>query len=109
MEELTRPLLRKELATASGVNAETLRFYEKVGVLRPERSPKGYRVYGPEDLKRLRLIQRALSLGFPLEAVKAWLGGDSAAIGSALAALDRKATELEKLRKNLRKRLRGTE
>ncbi len=107
MEEAPRKMLRQELAAATGVNAETLRFYEKAGVLLPQRSEKGYRVYGPEDVKRLRLITRAMSLGFHLDEVKAWLAGDFAAIGAALTVLDRKAAELEKLRKNLRKRLRG--
>jgi MerR family Zn(II)-responsive transcriptional regulator of zntA len=108
MEDAPRKMWRKQLAAESGVNAETLRFYEKAGVLAPGRTEKGYRVYGEEDLKRLKLNQRAMGLGFHLEDVKAWLAGDLEAIGHALMALERKADEMEKLRKNLRKRLRGT-
>lgn len=70
-----KPLLRHELAAISGVNAETLRFYEKAGLLTPERSANGYRKYAASDLKRLRLIQRAVGLGFGLEEVKGWLEG----------------------------------
>ena len=50
---------RGELAEACGVNSETLRFYEKAGLLNPERGPNGYRLYGVSDAKRIRLAQRA--------------------------------------------------
>ncbi len=106
MDEAPRSYLRHELAALTGVHAETLRFYEKAGVLKPGRSARGYRVYGVEDIKRLKLIQRAVGLGFGLEEVKGWLAGDSAIIAAALEKLERKLQDLEKLRKNLKKRLR---
>lgn len=102
-----KPLLRHELAAISGVNAETLRFYEKAGLLTPERSANGYRKYAASDLKRLRLIQRAVGLGFGLEEVKGWLEGEAAALRAGLAAVEQKAEALEKLRKNLKKRLKA--
>jgi MerR family mercuric resistance operon transcriptional regulator len=104
MDAAPRAYLRKELAAATGVNAETLRFYEKAGVLQPSRSAKGYRVYGESDVKRLRLIQRAVGLGFRLDDVKAWLDGDRQRIAAALEDVERKLEELAKLRKNLKKR-----
>lgn len=58
---------RAALAKAAGVGRETLRFYENKGLLGiPERNPAGHRMYGPEDLRRLRFISRAQSLGFSL-------------------------------------------
>lgn len=103
----TKPLLRHELAAMSGVNAETLRFYEKAGLLNPERSANGYRKYAASDLKRLRLIQRAVGLGFGLEEVKGWLEGEAAQLRAGLETVDQKAEALEKLRKNLKKRLKA--
>jgi DNA-binding transcriptional MerR regulator len=101
-------LLRHELAERSGVNAETLRFYEKAGVLQPARLANGYRQYHESDLKRLKLIQRAVSLGFGLEDVKGWLEGDQESLEKGLEVLEQKQQDLEKLRKNLKKRLRNS-
>jgi DNA-binding transcriptional MerR regulator len=101
---LPRMLLRHELAALSGVNAETLRFYEKSGVLTPTRCAKGYRLYGEDDLKRLKLIQRAVGLGFGLDDIKGWLAGDVENLRAGLEAIEKKALDLEKLRKNLKKR-----
>ena len=57
-----------ELASALGVSADTLRFYEKSGVLpRPPRGENGYRDYGPVDLDRVRLLLDLRRLDLPLE------------------------------------------
>lgn len=101
-------LLRHELAERSGVNAETLRFYEKAGVLQPGRTANGYRQYHESDLKRLKLIQRAVGLGFGLEDVKGWLEGNEESLEKGLEILEQKQQDLEKLRKNLRKRLKNS-
>jgi len=56
-----------ELARLAGVSAETLRHYERKGLLiKPRRSRNGYREYPPSSLDRVRLVQRALSVGFTL-------------------------------------------
>jgi DNA-binding transcriptional MerR regulator len=57
-----------ELADLAGVSRDTLRHYERKGVLaRPLRSHNGYRKYPPEALQRVQLIRRALSVGFTLD------------------------------------------
>jgi DNA-binding transcriptional MerR regulator len=57
-----------ELAKAAGVSVDTLRHYEKKGLLAPpHRGPNGYRSYGPAALHRVRVIQRALDMGFTLD------------------------------------------
>lgn len=62
------------LSKQTGVNIETIRFYERIGVLSPPaRSPGGYRLYGPDHLKRLTFVRRARQLGFTLEEVRALL------------------------------------
>lgn len=56
-----------ELAKQHGINADTLRFYEKHGLLAPSaRSDNGYRVYSGDDAQRLAFILRAKSVGFSL-------------------------------------------
>src|SRR4051812_30732572 len=60
-----------EVSKRSGIGIETLRFYEKSGVLsRPVRSASGYRMYDSEVLERLAFIKRAQVLGFSLEEIR---------------------------------------
>ncbi|WP_439888832.1 MerR family DNA-binding protein [Pseudomonas sp. MBLB4123] len=60
------------LARESGVNLETIRFYERSGLLpEPARSASGYRHYQAIDVRRLRFIRRGRELGFGLEEIKA--------------------------------------
>jgi DNA-binding transcriptional MerR regulator len=59
-----------ELAGAAGVNVQTLRYYERRGLLaKPARSPGGHRKYSDEDLTALRVIKTAQRLGFSLTEV----------------------------------------
>ena len=54
-----------ELAQAVGCHIETVRYYEKIGLIPvPARKPNGYRDYSDRHLKYLRLVRRARSLGF---------------------------------------------
>lgn len=96
---------RGELAEACGVNTETLRFYEKAGLLHPERAANGYRYYGLADAKRIRLAQRAVGVGFSLQDVKSWVEGDVTRMAAAVLEVERKIELLERLRKSLRKKL----
>src|SRR5918992_3473803 len=60
-----------EVAKASGIGIEALRFYERSGLLgRPGRTQSGYRVYDAEVLTRLDFIKRAQILGFSLHEIK---------------------------------------
>lgn len=57
-----------QVAEHTGMTVETLRFYEKQGLIdTPQRSESGYRQYPTETLKRLRFIQRAKQVGFTLK------------------------------------------
>ena len=59
-----------ELADRAGVKADTLRFYEREGLLpAPPRQPSGYRAYPPEAVGRVRFIKRAQDLGFTLKEI----------------------------------------
>jgi len=102
-----------ELAKLAGVSSDTLRHYERVGVLpRPPRTQSGYRRYPPSAVDRVRLIRRALAIGFSLDELRRVLqvrdrGGapcrhvrDLAA--SKLTQLEQRIVELEALRDQLR-------
>lgn len=59
-----------QVAKRSGVGIETIRFYEREGVIpRPPRTDAGYRLYDEETLKRLHFIGRAKELGFSLKEI----------------------------------------
>src|SRR5262245_59371689 len=59
-----------QLGRQAGVGVETVRFYEREGLLQePARRGSGYRQYGEEDVARLRFIRRAKQLGFTLKEV----------------------------------------
>lgn len=63
-------LLIGELAEAAGVSRDTLRHYERKGVLsRPVRSPNGYRLYSADLVGRVKMIRRALAVGFTLDEI----------------------------------------
>jgi Hg(II)-responsive transcriptional regulator len=62
------------LSKACGVNIETIRYYERIGLLpEPGRTPAGYRQYGPEHIRRLSFIRNGRELGFRIEAIRALL------------------------------------
>ena len=64
-----------ELAERAGVNRETLRYYERRGLLKPaRRTASGYRVYDRESAARLLFIKRAQAFGFSLEEIRDLLG-----------------------------------
>ena len=61
-------------AEASGCHLETIRYYERIGLLpQPDRTGSGYRVYGSADIERLRFIARGRDLGFSLEEIRSLL------------------------------------
>ena len=68
--EKTEFLKSGELSKYAGVNSETLRYYERKGLLdEPKRSSAGYRQYPPDAVKRIRFIKSAQSLGFSLKEI----------------------------------------
>ncbi len=105
------------LARSGGVGVETIRYYQRRGLLgTPERSGGmgpggGIRRYGEEDMRRLRFIRSAQTAGFSLEQIGELIeldaGEDRARArelaAERIAALDAKISELETVRKSLRR------
>ncbi|MGH9784812.1 MAG: MerR family DNA-binding protein [Terriglobia bacterium] len=71
MKPLTKPLTIGKVARLTEVGIETIRFYEREGLIAdPPRKESGYRQYGPGTVSRLRFIHRARELGFSLKEIK---------------------------------------
>ncbi len=63
------------LAEKCGVNKETIRYYERLGLIPvPNRTEKGYRMYSPQTVDRLHFIKRMQELGFTLNEIDKLLG-----------------------------------
>ena len=100
-----------KLAAAGGVSVETIRFYQRRGLLETPTRDDGIRRYGSDDLRRLRFIKQAQGAGFTLEEIKELLDLDSSddrARARALAnervtALDSKIAELQRARDALKR------
>lgn len=68
------PIRRGELAKLTGCNLETIRYYEKIGLMTDTpREENGYRSYNEDLVRRLRFILRARELGFTIEQVRGLL------------------------------------
>ncbi|MGB6189365.1 MAG: Zn(2+)-responsive transcriptional regulator [Aeromonas molluscorum] len=103
-----------ELAKACKVKADTLRFYEKSGLITPSiRNESGYRLYGEQDRRRLEFIIRSKSVGFSLAEIGELLDLDThkaevtcqevkAVADAKLAQVEEKIAELMRFRRNLR-------
>jgi DNA-binding transcriptional MerR regulator len=98
-----------ELAREAGVTVDTVRFYERVGVLpAPARTESGYRDYEPRTIERIRLTRSLQAIGFTLadavDALAAHDTGDATCeserwrLDAALARVDAKLAELDALR-----------
>lgn len=101
------------LAKRTGVNLETIRYYERIALMpEPLRTEGGHRVYDREHLKRLGFIRRSRELGFSLDEVRALLGlvdgGDYTCAEvrdmtlQHLAEVRRKIADLRRLERSLR-------
>lgn len=65
-----KPLTRGQVAASSGLDIETVRFYERQGLIKdPPRSEAGYRQYSEADVSRLHFVKRAKELGFSLKEI----------------------------------------
>ncbi|MDI2129043.1 MerR family transcriptional regulator [Yinghuangia seranimata] len=108
--ETSAGLRSGQLADAAGVNPQTLRYYERRGLLpEPERTLGGHRVYPPDAVALLRVIKAAQRLGFSLDEVAELLeagrhhhgrdsGGLQARAAAKLAEIDARIADLQVIR-----------
>ena len=106
-----------DLAAAAGVSVDTLRYYEREGLLpKPGRTDGGFRVYAPESVQRIRFIKQAQGLGLSLREIRQLIGFDRGqcasvrdVIAKRLADVDARLEELRSFRKMLRSALKECE
>lgn len=97
-------LTRGELAKRCGVNRETIRYYERVGLLpEPSRTASGYCLFQDTAIERIHFIKQAQSVGFSLEKLKMLLEPQTdmpldAIIRSQIAEIDTKVEALYTMR-----------
>lgn len=102
-----KPLLIGQLAASAGIKPDSVRFYERSGLLpKPQRNATGYRVYDQAAVNRLRFIKKAQSLGFSLDEVRRILslqgqGGATcrSVVAMAVATLQETEVKLRDLQK----------
>jgi len=100
-----------DVARLSGLPAKTIRYYEDIGLITPDRSGNGYRDFAEQDLHRLAFLGRARALGFTIEDCRGLLAlyqdrerasAEVKAIAEEhLAHIDRKLAELKEMRATL--------
>lgn len=112
--EAKKPLLIGQVAKLAGVKPDTVRFYERTGLLpRPTRTAAGYRVYGDAAARQLRFVKKAQGLGFSLDEVRRILslrGGGKKTCDRVLAIAEatlgdteRRLAELQTFRDDLKR------
>jgi len=113
-------LLIGELARRTGISRQTIRYYERIGVLEPpQRSANGYRRYAPQAERHLQFVRQAQQLGLSLEEIKALLATERAGrapchelkamLERHLATLDDRIQQMQALRAQLAGRHRTLE
>ena len=100
-----------DVAAVSGLPPKTLRYYEDIGLIAPERSANGYRNFDASDLHRLAFLARARSLGFTIDDCRMLLSlyGDRdrassdvrAMVEAHLGRIEAKIAELEGMKRTL--------
>jgi MerR family mercuric resistance operon transcriptional regulator len=100
-----------KLAAAGGVGVETIRFYQRKGLIEQPTRESGIRRYGSEDVRRLRFVRQAQAAGFTLEQIKELLELDASEDRShardlakvRIEALNAKIADLERARNALQR------
>ena len=95
----------KEMCAEFDVTPRTLRYYEYIELLQPDREGRS-RYYGPRERARMTLIMRGRKFGFPLEEIRQWLliyehQGNQAQMATFVEMADRQMEELRQQRQQL--------
>jgi MerR family transcriptional regulator, copper efflux regulator len=112
MQDAVKPMTIGKVAKLTGVGVETIRFYEREGLLnKPKRKESGYRMFDSEVVSRIQFIKRVKELGFSLKEIREllFLRVDSRSTGkevkkrvdSKIDQIDRRIHDLKKVRNAL--------
>ena len=98
-----------EISKLYGMGKDSLRYYERIGILNPKRDINGYRMYGFSDISRLNVINELKNLGFEIRRIKELLSERSVKstmnmLDMEITEIDRKILELEVLKEKLKLR-----
>ncbi len=99
-----------EISKLYGIGADSLRYYEELGVLRPKRDQNGYRLYNLKDMYKLNIIRDLRLLGFSMAQIKEYLDGQSIAntlkmLEDEQSLLQQKIDELREKQSIIRRRM----
>jgi len=104
MAETPRKLTIGRLADQAGVNVETVRYYQRIGVIdEPSKPAQGYRVYPEDTVSRIRFIKRAQDLGFTLREVTDLLALNDGDCAEARSMAEQKRAVIEDRIRDLRR------
>ncbi|MFQ7527006.1 MAG: MerR family transcriptional regulator [Mediterraneibacter gnavus] len=99
-----------EISKLYGIGVDSIRYYEEIGIIKPERSESGYRHYSIHDIWRLNVIRDLRSIGFTMEQIREYL--EHHTVSSSLSMLEdekeaitKQMQHLQKLQKNVEHRL----
>ena len=62
-----------EISKLYGIGVDSIRYYEEIGIIKPQRSESGYRYYSIHDIWRLNVIRDLRSIGFTMEQIREYL------------------------------------
>ena len=99
-----------EISKLYGIGVDSIRYYEEIGIIKPQRSESGYRYYSIHDIWRLNVIRDLRSIGFTMEQIREYL--DHHTVLSSISMLEdekdaiaKQIQYLQKLQKNVEHRL----
>ena len=92
-----------QLAKESGVRTDTIRYYEQLGLIKPEgRSESGYRLYSDDAIRLVQFIRRAKDLGFTLAEIKTLLTLKASQTATCKDMLERTEAKLTEAKENIK-------
>ena len=99
-----------EISRLYDIGVDSIRYYEEIGIIKPERSESGYRLYSIHDIWRLNVIRDLRSIGFTMEQIREYLEDHTTASSLKLLeeeqeAIQKQMLQLQKLQKNVSHRL----
>ena len=103
-----------EISKLYNIGVDSLRYYETIGIIHPERTESGYRLYSIKDISKLNIIRDLLELGFNMESIKKYLNEQD--VASSLEILkdekqiiENKIKRLQSIDANVSKRIKNIE